>query len=439
MSALRIRSSAVAVVRAGPRRLAGWLLLAASAAAVLLNLNPALDEASRRVFTPDVWGVYGLVLGVACLLNAYFGPDRAPRRSELLAATLEIDADAVTLDRGNQRERVPRHKLEGGYLDVSRDERWAVLRRRGADAVWIRVRDVDEGRALLRAAGLAAEQHVFRTYLVSVAEEILTPGARLAAWLVVTYGAVALCWSGSRGLGSDAHPAVIAAAIGLSCMVVYAVLKLALPRAALVGTDGVALKSFRARRFIPYADIAAVRADGRGVWLEQRGGQPVLLATVPRLSRRLLQSAPPGSRLGAATEVLLARLNEAMAVAERSDASAARFAELDRRGRPIDAWRRALERLAQGAPGAADYRRADVTADDIARMLDDVTALPERRIAAAIALAASDDPALRDRVRIAASACANEALRHALERAAEGELEAADVELAERAHARAAR
>ncbi|XYI03772.1 hypothetical protein ACMHYB_29995 [Sorangium sp. So ce1128] len=437
MRALRIWSPAVAIERAWPRRLAGWLFLAASAAAVLIVRD--VDDMSREVFTTGASGVYGLVLGVAYLLNAYFGPDRAPGRDKLLAGTVEIDADAVALDRGKDRARIPRGQLEGGYLDVSRGECWAVLRQRSADAVWIRVRDVEEGRAVLRAAGLAVEQHVFRTRLVSAAEEVLTPGARVAAWLVAIYGAMALGWAASRGLESDAPGAVIAAALGLCCLIVYAVLKFALPRAALVGTDGVSLRSFRARRFVPYASVAAVRADGRGVWLDQRSGPPLLLATVPRLSRRLLASMPRGARLGAATEVLFHRLNEAMAVAAPSDASAARFADLDRRGRPIDAWRRALEALVRGATGVAQYRRASVTEDDIARVLEDVAAPPERRIAAAVALTASDDPAVRGRVRIAASACANEALRHALEKAAEGELEAADVELAERAHALAAR
>ncbi|MGK3983791.1 hypothetical protein WME99_12185 [Sorangium sp. So ce136] len=427
----------MAIERAWPRRLAGWVLLAASAAAVLFVREA--DPMSREVFTTGTSAVYGLVLGVAYLLNAYFGPDRAPGRDQLLAGSLGIEADVVTLERATDHTRIPRRQLEGGYLDVSRGECWAVLRQRNADAVWLRVRDVEEGRALLRAVGLAAEQHVFRTRLVSVAEEVLTPGARAGAWLVAIYGTMALGWVASRGLASDAPGAVIAAALGLCCAVVYAVLRLALPRAALVGTDGVSLRSFRARRFVPYASVAAVRADGRGVWLDQRSGPPLLLATVPRLSRRLLASMPKGARLGAATEVLLHRLNEAMAVAAPTDASAARFADLDRRGRPIDAWRRALEALARGATGVAQYRRASVTEDDIARVLDDVAAPAERRIAAAIALTASDDPAVRGRVRIAASACANEALRHALERAAEGELEAADVELAERAHAHAAR
>ncbi|XXY50107.1 hypothetical protein WME91_03020 [Sorangium sp. So ce269] len=437
MSPLRIWSPGVAIERAWPRRLVGWLFLAASAAAVLFVREA--DSMSRDVFTTGASGVYGLVFGVAYLLNAYFGPDRAPGRNKLLAGTVEIDADVVTLDRATDHTRIPRRQLEGGYLDVARGECWAVLRQRSADAVWIRVRDVEEGRALLRAAGLAVEQHVFRTRLVSVAEEVLSPGARVAVWLVAIYGTMALGWAASRGLASDASGAVIAAALGLCCVVAYGVLKLALPRAALVGTDGISLRSFRARRFVPYSSVAAVRADGRGVWLDQRSGPPLLLATVPRLSRRLLASMPKGARLGAATEVLLHRLQESMAVAAPSDASAARFADLDRRGRPIDAWRVALEALVRGATGVGQYRRASVTEDDIVRVLDDVAAPPERRIAAAMALTASDDPAVRGRVRIAASACANEALRHALERAAEGELEAADVELAERAHAHAAR
>jgi hypothetical protein len=55
----------------------------------------------------------------------------------------------------------------------------------------------------------------------------------------------------------------------------------------------------------------------------------------------------------------------------------------------------------------------------------DVRAFPERRIAAAVALSATDDDAHRRRIRAAAHACADDELRAVIELAAEGEIDEA--------------
>ena len=72
-------------------------------------------------------------------------------------------------------------------------------------------------------------------------------------------------------------------------------------------------------------------------------------------------------------------------------------------------------------------------------MVVDPAAPAARRIAAAVALSSSAPEDARRKARIAAQACADERLARALERAAEGEIEAAIVEEEEAAETRGPR
>ena len=66
-----------------------------------------------------------------------------------------------------------------------------------------------------------------------------------------------------------------------------------------------------------------------------------------------------------------------------------------------------------------------MTPEDLLRVAEDPTVSPEQRLGAVMALAPRDNPAALARVRVAIDACANEALRDALEAAAAGTLDAA--------------
>src|SRR5262249_10580900 len=75
-------------------------------------------------------------------------------------------------------------------------------------------------------------------------------------------------------------------------------------------------------------------------------------------------------------------------------------------------WRSALGALARRG---VDYRAAGLSPDDLSALLASPDATPERRLGAALALAASKHPAAPERIRIAAAQCASERLRVALE------------------------
>src|SRR6185312_1710914 len=98
---------------------------------------------------------------------------------------------------------------------------------------------------------------------------------------------------------------------------------------------------------------------------------------------------------------------------------------LERGGRTVAAWR---DDLASLLGESEDYRKRGLSAADLGALIEDAAAPVERRVAAAVALGARQRDEARRRVRIATQAAADDDLRLALERAAEGEIEAAAIE-----------
>lgn len=98
----------------------------------------------------------------------------------------------------------------------------------------------------------------------------------------------------------------------------------------------------------------------------------------------------------------------------------AALAALDRDGRPIEAWKRAL----RAAFADGGYRKSPpLQPDDLLQIVGDARVPVERRVGAALALSERGDDDLRARLRIASDGLETEVLRVAVERAAEGTLE----------------
>lgn len=196
-----------------------------------------------------------------------------------------------------------------------------------------------------------------------------------------------------------------------------------------VGDDGVRIRGVGRRAFVRYADIARVEDDGKGVVLVRRNGRSVSLRTWCHGMRAL---GTPGhtdearARAERDRDALGAAIRARMA-GHDAGLAASKLALLDRKGRPVEQWRGDLVRL---VGGGSDYRRVAFDQAELAAVLDDGTATAERRIGAALALAASDREAAAPRLRVAASASANDRLRIALEKVGDGALDDADVELA---------
>jgi hypothetical protein len=219
---------------------------------------------------------------------------------------------------------------------------------------------------------------------------------------------------------------VMLAIVSGLCGGVAAVVAARRRRQAVVGGDGVTLRKGRRATFVPYDAVARVEADARGVVLHRHQGPAVVLPTRGRGEAELGTAAASGSDAARRQQVLHDRIHDA--------ARARRFGSrglevLDRRGRPISEW---LDEVRTMTSQDRSYRAETLSAADFADVAEDVSAPPERRIAAAMAVGTTADPAAKSRLRIAIDTCADDDLRVALEQAAALELEEAELERATR-------
>jgi hypothetical protein len=213
----------------------------------------------------------------------------------------------------------------------------------------------------------------------------------------------------------------------LLAFAVYALVSALQRREVVVGTDGIAYKKTFRTEFIPYGSLASVEQDTRGARLILKDGRRILLPTRSAGDRPLplaSRSAAPRTPAEAQRRVLVERIRAAMEAGGGSGMAQVAMDRLDRRGRSRQAWTEDLGKVL-GADG--DYRSALVSPEDLGGVIEDPSAPAERRVAAAVALAAREGEEARRRVRIAVEACADDDLRGALEAAAEGEIEEASL------------
>lgn len=268
--------------------------------------------------------------------------------------------------------------------------------RLGAESRSVLVRiadDLGRGDAILRrVAGGSPVSRLSRTWAT---------GARIAYGIVLlfTFAACSIAGLGIYDRRPDEAEALVAAFVMLS---VAGVATLAFRGTEIrVGADGVSYRVLVRRRFLAHARIERLKQGDRGVLLTLVDGREVLLPTT-----------------GIATARLLEHIDEGRAATQRATGVGSLGALLDRGSRPLDEWKRTVAALAVNTGG---YRATLFTAGQLRRVVEDGGAPPERRVAAAIALRNATGKTRR--ILIAARASADDALRAALEAAAEGEIE----------------
>lgn len=168
-----------------------------------------------------------------------------------------------------------------------------------------------------------------------------------------------------------------------------------------LGEDGVCVRSFRRRRFVPWADVTGIaRLDGdRAVRVSLRTGSPLVLPV--DLPEVVAESMHQHARHF------------------RSRTPATRLRVLDESAGDPEAW---MKRATQSLQ-ATQYRVEGTTPEVLAELAEDPTQPVAQRLGAALALRDAA-PDLKQRVRVATDRAARPGLAEAMEAALEGELDA---------------
>ncbi len=163
-----------------------------------------------------------------------------------------------------------------------------------------------------------------------------------------------------------------------------------------VGSDGVRLsRAFARGRFIEYREMSLARREGTKVVLRARNGTKLVM----------------NARTAAIAHAFVEDVNDRIAVVRRPAGVRAPMM-LRREGRSVAAW---LGAVRPPASDAASYRELALPKETFWEVLEDPTATPTERAAAAFALRKRLDAEGRTRLVRVAEDCAEPKLRVALE------------------------
>ncbi len=354
----------------------------------------------------------------------YFG--RISRKPSDLSGELRATRNGVYV-RG--KRLVARREISRAYVwpgtgvgTLVRIERKGLL----GGPIDLKVKDVDEGRALLHALGLDATQS---------ATEYSVAGPSRGHWRKRLY----FCWAGTGSafasliaLGVLHRPlalgGVASAAVGTFAALAYAVsmLQLFWQSRVVVGADGVYVRWLWQKRFIPIEEIASVSVvegdyafNGYPIYVRMKLKSGPDVDLFVQFGRKLGgRSTKLGQFTRMRAEILAERISEALTGGGKGSSSVLEWdASLLAQGeRAIEEWVGALRGI---AAKTATFREPGAIMDQLWTVLEDVQAPAEKRAAAAVALSPHLDEGGRERVRLAAQATVAPKLRIALEAAAD--------------------
>ena len=390
------------------RRRNPWVALVASlpfVVAAVLGAFSLIDTAAYATMIPH-FIVLGIVTAVAALRQNPW-PREHVERVGVEDGVLRVGAEAI-----------PLAEIENAVIVPSPPFPKVLVERRGPKLgpIEVVVRSVKEGRRLLRALGYDASQRVFRTTAVS--------------WLRATWTRATLTVMGTVGaafvLSAFSSLLHLPPTLALAVIVLPLVTLAMIPTKISVGGDGIYVEWLRWKRFIPIGDVLFA-----GVTVERtRNNQRVSVKLSLRDSDELI--LPMGSSWDVSrAHALVERIDEVRAAAggvnaeDEDSPPMAVEAVIARLSRTADAtrdWLRALRAL--GAGSVATHRVAPVAPETFLRIVEDASAKPTDRAAAAVALASNRDSALRDRIRVATETVAEPKLRVALGRSLEDDEDA---------------
>lgn len=283
----------------------------------------------------------------------------------------------------------------------------------------LRVRSVEEGRAVLAQLGLDASRSTAQVYVRSLSLPDYRKRTRAALalpiFILATVFISILAKSAAVAIGF----------LGVLPFLLAMILSLAIHGRATVGADGVLMKWLWRKRFIPLEQVADARAEESGDLIMNT--VPVVVRLYDRkgevLDELLVDCVQEGPMAEAVRAEILAR---AEGLAERiregieardKGVTTLEANVLERGERDAAAWIAHLRGLLERAQTFRDG--APPTLEALLKRVEDPAADATSRAAAAIAV--THDAEAKERVRVAAAASAEPRLRIALEAAAEGD------------------
>ena len=331
------------------------------------------------------------------------------------------DGEVVVEVGGAAVHRFPLAQVIGAYFD----EDQIIITERSRRRLEIGCASGEEAERVLRGLGLSAEERALTVELGSAASQVSCGElfAVIGLVLLAPFAAMALAVLVAAVAYSKLPPPSGLMA-GFAIMTAAVALRRALQvREATIGTDGVVIHGAIFRSFIPFDSVKAIRSDDFGVVLVRDQGD----VRLPFRRRDKTFKAPWSGAEIERRKLLITRL-EAVIAARTAASSDFDPACLDRAGRSLSEWTRALVALCD----TSDYRRVGLAPETLVELAADPHQSAERRVAAAIAVSPLPEHAAR--IRALAAGAADPLLAGLLDEAAAGRVALGHLERAGARH-----
>jgi len=314
---------------------------------------------------------------------------------------LDVGSGGLVVRRGKTQLTYPAHDIAEARLQPLAGQ--LELRFTNGKGVQIEIPHLQHPTALLDAVSVPSQKRVY------VARLGLDPAKSLTPWLLAGFVSVVAT---AAFLLSASSAAMALWILPFVASIVFWIARSFEERGELAVTrEGVTLQRPGSRQFLHHGGLRDVRVDPDRLRLFTDNGREI--------SSRI-DGIDSAGRQAIESWVQMGRQQFAGASAG-TDA----FAALDRHGRSIDAWREALRTILHQE---GLYRRAPITADDLAQLLTNPHAPAERRIAAAFVLSQNQTVTTHKQIRFAAESSSSQPMRIALRGLADERIELAAIE-----------
>lgn len=381
-----------------------------SVGGICLALIPAIIALAvvTGIYPLAITLVHAILFGSMALSYGF----RSTKGAKMDEGTLRVDERAISV---GGHEVALRSELKGAFIVPTAEGTLVHLERKGrlTPSVFVRVRDEDEARALLRELGFDAAHTAAQ---MRIASGLLA----MPLWKQMAFVLTPIFFFVPMMAGAAAAHNAYAMMGAVLTLLTYVFSMAFAPTTVRIGTDGIVTRWLGRMRFIAHSEIA--RADTYDDYIAGKRQLGVLLTLKSHAKIRL----PTGQMdIGRVEAQRLAHRIEEAREANARGATTGTTDMLARGERALADWVRYLRAMGAGAVGP---RVPAVPQDVLLRVVEDSKAAPLERASAAVAAVASGDDDAKKRVRIAADATASPKLRVALERISSDTAEEAALE-----------